>query len=123
MKKFVAAAVVALVSGYLGAQTRPKATTWKGMLVDTGCRSSQSEHQKTGDLSSYPNAYAKTAFGLITADGKCIPLDLSSNEKVAGMLKVKTDWSENTAKLKPTKVEVTGRVTGGKISVDDIQIK
>jgi hypothetical protein len=124
MKRFVVGAVVVLFSGYLCAQPKPKSTTWKGTLTDSGCPTSQSEAQKaTGDLSSSRNAYAKITYGLITADGKCIPLDVSSNEKVIGVLKARTDWSENTAMIKPTKVEVIGTQVGGKIAVDNIQIK
>jgi len=59
----------------------------------------------------------------MTADGTCIPLDVNSNEKVLGVLKVNRDWSANTVKIKPTKVEVTGIEVNGMISVDDIQIK
>ena len=64
----------------------------------------------------------KTSYGLITADGKCIPFDVASNEKVSGMLKVRKNWSENTVKIEPTKVEVIGTKHGGEISVDEIQI-
>jgi hypothetical protein len=64
-----------------------------------------------------------TSYGLITADGKCIPFDVDSNEKISGMLKVKTDWSENMAKIAPTKVEVLGTEQGGKISVEEIRMK
>ena len=129
MNKFLTAAVIALVGGYLGAQThegelrKPKTTTWKGTLVDSGCRSPGSERQKTSDYSSYPAGIPTTSFGLITADGKCIPFDVGSNEKVEGMLKMKTDWSENTVKIKPTKVDVVGAERNGKISVDEIQIR
>jgi hypothetical protein len=124
MNRYAVAVMVTLVSGCLCAQTRPKDTTWKGTLVDTGCRSSQSERQKTAsDLSSYRNSYSKTVYGLMTADGTCIPLDVNSNEKVLGVLKVNRDWSANTVKIKPTKVEVTGIEVNGMISVDDIQIK
>lgn len=128
MNKFVMSAVIALVGGYLWAQTQvgylPKTTTttWKG-LVDSGCRSPYSERHKTSsDSNSYPAA-SRTSFALITADGKCIPFDLDSNEKVSGMLKVRTNWSENTVKIKPTKVEVVGAEHGGAISVDEIQIR
>jgi hypothetical protein len=126
MNKFLTAAVIALVGGYLGAQThegelrKPKTTTWKGTLVDSGCRSPHSErHKTTSDSSSYP---VVTSYALITADGKCIPFDVDSNEKVSGMLKMKKDWSENIVKIKPTKVEVVGTEHGGEISVDEIQI-
>jgi len=38
-----------------------------------------------------------------------------------GMLKIRKDWSENTVKIKPRKVEVVGTENGGEISVDEIQ--
>jgi len=38
------------------------------------------------------------------------------------MLKVRQNWSENTVKIDPTKVEVVGTTHGGEISVDEIQI-
>lgn len=129
MNKLLMSAVIALVGGCLWAQTqegklpKSKTTSWKGTLVDSGCRSSNSEHQKTtGDSKPYRGGTSTTSFGLITADGKCIPFDLDSNEKVAGMLKMRTDWSENKAKIQSTKVEVVGTEEGGEISVDEIQI-
>jgi hypothetical protein len=129
MNKFVTAALIALVGGYLGAQTKegelwkPKTTTWKGTLVDSGCRSPHSEHHKTtSDSSSYPVVTSTISYGLITADGKCMPFDVDSNEKVSGLLKMRKQWSENIVKIKPTKVEVVGTEHGGEISVDEIQI-
>ncbi len=68
-------------------------------------------------------AIAVVAFGLITADGKCIPFDVDRNEKIAGRLKMKTDWGEDTVRTNPARVEVVGSEQGGKISVDEIQIK
>jgi hypothetical protein len=130
MNKFVTAAVIALAGGYLCAQApqgelrKPKAATWRGTLVDSGCRSPQSEHRKeTSNSSSYPAGPSTPSYGLITADGKCMPFDVGSNEKVSGMLKMKTDWSENIVRIKPTKVEVLGTEHDGKISVDEIQVK
>ena len=129
MNKFVMSAVIALVGGHLWAQSqegglpKTKATTWNGTLVDTGCRSPHSTRSKTTiDSNSYRAAPPKTSYGLITADGKCIPFDLASNEKISGMLKVRQNWSENTVKIDPTKVEVVGTTHGGEISVDEIQI-
>ena len=129
MNKFLMAAVIALVGGYLGAQThegelrKPKTTTWKGTLVDSGCRSPHSErHKTTSDSSSFPVVTSTTSYGLITADGKCIPFDVASNEKVSGLLKMKKDWSENVVKIKPTKVNVVGTEHDGEISVEEIQI-
>ena len=129
MNKFLTGAAIALVGGYLGAQThegelrKPQTTTWKGTLVDSGCRSPHSKRQKTtSDSSSYPVVTPTISYGLITADGKCIPFDLDSNEKVSGMLKIKTAWSENIVKITPTNVEVVGTEHAGKISVDEIQI-
>ena len=116
--------VIALVGGCLWAQTqqglipKTKTTTWKGTLVDSGCRSQQ---KNTSDSNSYPAGPARTSYGLIIADGKCVPFDVGSNEKVMGMLKIRKDWSENTVKIKPRKVEVVGTENGGEISVDEIQ--
>ena len=130
MKKFVMSAVIALVGGYLWAQTqegeppKTKTTTWKGTLVDSGCRSPHSERDKTiSDSNSYPAVTSTTSYGLTTADGKCIPFDVGSNEKVSGMLKMGKNWSENIVKIKPTKVEIVGTEHGGEISVDEIQIR
>jgi hypothetical protein len=121
MNKFVMSAVIALVGACLWAQgvmPKTKITTWKGTLVDSGCRSPQ---RTTSDSNSYPAGPVRTFYGLITTDGKCVPFDVSSNEKVSGMLKIGKDWSENTVKIKPTKVEVVGTEHGGEISVDEIQ--
>ena len=130
MNKFVMSAVIALVGGNLWAQTqqgelpKTKTTTWKGTLVDSGCRSPHSTRPKTTtDSNSYRAVTPKISYGLITADGKCIPFDVASNEKVSGMLKVRKDWSENTVKIEPRKVEVVGTKHGGEISVDEIQIR
>jgi hypothetical protein len=130
MNKFVEAGFIALVGGCLWAQIQqgeprtPNTKTWKGTLVDSGCRSSQSERNKrSSDSSSYPAGAATTSHGLMTADGKCIPFDVGSNEKVSGLLKIKNDWSENVGKIKPTKVEVVGTEQDGKISVDEIQFR
>ena len=130
MTKFVAAAILAVVGGCLCAQTqegetrKPKATTWRGTLVESGCHSPVSARQKTtGDSGSYPAGTPRTSFGLITADGKCIPFDVNSNEKVAGILKINDDWDENTVNIKPTKAEIVGTEEGGELSVDEIHIK
>jgi hypothetical protein len=42
---------------------------------------------------------------------------VGSNEKVSGMLKIRKNWSENTVKINPTKVEVVGTDHGGKCTV------
>jgi len=129
MNKFVKATIIVLVGGALGAQTqgespKSKATTWKGTLVDSGCRSPQSARQKTAsDSSSYPEVTSTTSFGLITEDGKCIPFDVGSSEKVSGLLKMKKNWSENIVKIKQTKVEVVGTEHDGEISVEEIQLR
>ena len=130
MNKFVSSTVIVLVGGGLWAQTqqveprKPDTTTWTGTLVDTGCRSPRSERQTAAsNSSSYSSTTSTTSFALITADGKCIPFDVGSNEKVDGMFKIKTDWSENTVKIKPTKVDVVGTERNGQISVDEIQVR
>jgi len=129
MNKFMMSAIIALLGGHLWAQTqegglpKTKTTTWKGTLVDSGCRSPHSTRPKTTtDSNSYRAVTPKISYGLITADGKCLPFDLASNEKISGMLKVRQNWSENTVKIDPTKVEVVGTTHGGEISVDEIQI-
>ena len=76
------------------------------------CSRRISSTRVTSYRGSYPAGTPTTSFGLITADGRCIPFDVSSNEKVAGMLKIKQDWDENTVKIKPTKVEVVGTEVG-----------
>lgn len=128
MYKFLVSAVIALVGGHLWAQTeggalpQSKTTTWKGTLVDSGCRSPHAVRDKTtSDSDSYPGSPSRISYGLITADGKCIPFDVGSNERVSGMLKVREDWSENIVKIKPTRVEVVGTEAGGQISIDEIQ--
>ena len=130
MNKFLTTGAIAVVGGCLWAQTQQgeprtlNARTWKGTLVESGCRSSESERNKTGgDSSPYPASTRTTSFGLMTADGKCILFDVSSNEKVAGMFKINDDWDENTVNIKATKVEVVGTEQGGKISIDEIEIR
>ena len=123
MNSLATAGIIVLVGGCLYAQTQrgvnPKATTtWKGTLVDSRCRSPK---ETTSDSNLYPVGPPRTSFGLMTADGKCVPFDVGSSERVMGMLKVRKDWSENTVKIKPTKVEVVGTESGGEISVEEIQ--
>jgi len=121
MNQFVTSAAIAFLCGHLWAQgviPKTKTTTWKGTLVDSGCPSAQ---KSASDSNPYPAGPARTSYGLITADGKCVPFDVGSNQKVSGILKVRKNWSENTVKINPTKVEVVGTEHGGQISVDEIQ--
>src|SRR6476619_2199622 len=90
MNRFVTSAVIALVGGCLWAQTPSvtpkKTTTWKGTLVDSGCRSAQ---KNTSDSDMYPAGPPRTSYGLITTEGKCVPFDVGSNERVSGVLKTR----------------------------------
>jgi hypothetical protein len=150
MRKLQVAAVVSLFAGYFWAQAqqtdqfniKTNTTTWKGTLVDS-CRSSYTDSQKSSrntnrdtnttknlkkqfasNSTSHPGTTSTALYGLITEDGKCIPFDLGSSDKVSGLMKIKTDWSENTVNLKPTKVEVVGTVNkDNTIAVDEIKIK
>ena len=112
MCKFVAAAAIPLLAGCLWAQSqqtkapKPQTTSWKGMLIQT-----------IGNSTSYP---VTVSFVLLTEDGKRIPFDEDSNEKISGLLKVKTNWSVNVVKIKPTRVTLIGTEKGGIISVEDI---
>lgn len=114
MSKFVAAAAIALLAGCLWAQSqqtkapKPQTTSWKGMLIET-----------IENSTSYP----AVSFVLITEDGRRIPFDEDSNEKISGLLKVKTNWSENVVKIKPTRVTLIGTEKGGVMSVEDIDLK
>jgi hypothetical protein len=150
MKTFTATAVISLFAGYLWAQVqqtdqlhiKTKTTTWKGTLVDSGCRSSDSNSQKSSrntnpdanttktlknqfasNSISYPGTTSNALYGLITEDGKCIPFDLGSSEKVSGLLKIKTDWSQNTVKIQGIRVEVVGTEHDNAIAVEEINIK
>jgi hypothetical protein len=115
MSKFVAAMVIPLLAGCLWAQSqqtkapKPQTTSWKGMLIET-----------IGNSTSYP---VTVSFVLITEDGRRIPFDEDSNEKISGLLKVKTNWSTNIEKIKPTRVTLMGTEKGGIISVEDIDFK
>jgi thiamine biosynthesis lipoprotein ApbE len=150
MKTVKVAAVISLFAGYLCAQAqqtdqfniKTNETTWKGTLVDSACRSSHNDSQKSSrntnrytnttknlknqfasNSTSYPGTTSTASYALITEDGKCIPFDLDSSEKVSGLLKIKKDWSENTVKINPTKVEVVGTENDNTIAVDEIRIK
>jgi hypothetical protein len=151
MKNIKVTAVISLFAGSLWAQAQQtdqfnintKTTTWKGRLVDSACRSSHTNAQKSSrntnretnatknlknqfanNATSYPGTTSTAWYGLITQDGKCIPFDQGSSEKVSGLLKIKKDWSQNTAKIKPTKVEVVGTVNNDNtIAVEEIKIK
>ena len=151
MKKFKVTAVISLFAGHLWAQAqqtdqfnmKTNTTTWKGTLVDSACRSSHIDPQKSrrntnretntttknlkkqvaSNFTSHPGTTSTALYGLITEDGKCIPFDQGSSEKVSGMMKIKKDWSQNTVKIKPTKVEVVGTEHDNTIAVDEIEIK
>ena len=150
MKNFKVTAVISLLAGYLWAQAqqtdqfniKTNTTTWKGTLVDSACRSSHTDPQKSSrntnrdtnttknlekqfasNSTSYPVTTSTALYGLITEDGKCIPFDLGSSEKVSGLMKINKDWSQNTVKIKPTKVEVVGTEKDNTIAVDEIEIK
>ena len=128
MKKVAFAAIISLFAGYHSAQSQQmkagnpvaQATIWKGTLVEFGCGSAQSEGHRTRNPTSYS---AVTSFALVTGDGKCLPFDENSNQKISGLLKIEKDWSENIVKMKPTKVEVMGTQKGGTLSVEEIEIK
>lgn len=144
MKTFRAAAFIFILSGYLSAQaqkTNPSSIntiSWKGTLVDSGCAASHTNGQKgnwgtnrnanatkslENSSSSHPGTPSIPRYELITEDGKCIPFDLNSSEKVSGLIKIKSDWSENAGKIGPIKVEVVGTINDGTIAVDEIEIK
>jgi hypothetical protein len=84
MNTFVMSTVIALVGGCLWTQAqqgviqKTKTTTWKGTLVDSGCRSQQ---KTTRDSNQYPAGPSRTSYGLITADGKCVPLRCGQQRK------------------------------------------
>lgn len=142
MKKLTMTVVISLFAGHLCVQaqqaqqldqihSKPKTTIWKGTLVDSGCpsqterrNSSSTNRDNTTDSSasqSGSDSATTTSYALVTEDGKCMPFDLDSNEKVSGLVKIGENWSENTGKNRPTKVEVIGTKTrAGTISVDDI---
>lgn len=115
MNKFVSAAAIPLLAGCLWAQSqqtkapKPQTTIWTGMLVET-----------VGNSTSYP---VTVSFVLKTDDGKRIPFDKDSNAKIEGALKVKTNWSQNVVKIKPTRVSVMGTEKGGVISIQSIEFK
>lgn len=115
MSKFVVAAAIPLLAGCLWAQSQQttapttQTTSWKGMLIET-----------IGDSTSYP---VTVSFVLITEDGRRIPFDEDSNEKISALLKVKTNWSKNIEKIMPTRVTLIGTEKGGIISVEDIDFK
>ena len=115
MRKFLAAAAIPLLAGCLWAQSqqtkapKPQTTGWEGTLIET-----------IGNSTSYP---VTVSFVLVTEDGRRIPFDEDSNEKISGLLKVKTNWSENVVTIKPTRVTLIGTEKGGIISVEDIDFK
>lgn len=115
MSKFLAAAAITLLAGCLWAQSqqttapKPQTTSWNGMLMET-----------IGNSTSYP---VTVSFVLITEDGRRIPFDEDSNEKISALLKVKTNWSKNIETIKPTRVTLIGTEKGGIMSVEDIDFK
>jgi hypothetical protein len=57
----------------------------------------------------------------MTADGKYIPFDQSSNTKVVEVMKSNKDWTKNAESQKPVTVTVVGNQRGDTIVIESIK--
>jgi hypothetical protein len=151
MKKLTAIAAVPLCAGFLFAQsqsaqretkteTTTTTSTWSGTLVDASCRTTQTAHRESSETAKVdenttkttkttstesktecPVTTTTTSFGLMTADGKYIPFDQTSNTRVIEVMKSNKDWSKNAESKKPVSVTVVGNQRGDTIVVESIK--
>jgi hypothetical protein len=88
------------------------AETWSGTLVDVMCKGRDlAGHTRQCNLNC-----AKSGFGLVQADGTFLKFNEAGNTKTLAALKSST-------KEKDLKVKVAGKMDGGVIQVDSIQIE
>src|SRR5262249_857393 len=107
-KQLAALAMVPFSAGFLLAQqprsetktTTTTTTTWNGTLIDAGCRATHTEQKETkSDENGAKSEITRTekvdcpamsttqSFGLLTADGKYVQFDPSSNTKIVQVVK------------------------------------
>ena len=120
--------------------TTTQTSTWNGTLVDASCRTTHTAHRESTETSKVDENTTKTtktttsenrvecpvttttsAFGLMTSDGKYIPLDQASNTKVVEVMKSNREWSSNVESKKPVSVTIVGNKRGDTIVVESIK--
>jgi hypothetical protein len=120
--------------------TTTRTSTWNGTLVDASCRTTHTAHRESTETSKVdenttkttkttsessktecPVTATTTSFGIMTADGKYIPFDQTSNTKVIEVMKSNTDWSKNAESKQPVKVTVVGNQRGDLIVLESIK--
>jgi hypothetical protein len=121
-------------------ETTTTETTWNGTLVDAGCRTTHTAHRESSETSKVdenttrttkttsdssrtecPATVTSTSFGIMTADGKYIPFDQTSNTKVIEVMKSNRDWRGNAESKKPVSVTVVGNQRGDAIVIHSIK--
>ena len=120
--------------------TTTRTSTWNGTLVDAGCRTTQTAHRESTETAKVdenttkttktttetsktecPVTTTTTSFGIMTADGKYIPFDQTSNTKVIEVMKATKDWGKNAESRPPVKVTVIGPQKGDVIVLESIK--
>lgn len=120
--------------------TTTQSSTWNGTLVDASCRMTHSAHRESTETSKVDENTTKTTkttstenrmecpitastatFGLMTADGKYIPFDETSNAKVSAAMRSNDQWSKSIQDKKPVSVTVVGNNKGDTIVIESIK--
>ena len=140
VKSFGVLAMCPLFAGFLMAQqpqaqtTTTTTTTWNGTLMDAGCRATHTETKETKSDESgtkstttrttntdCPVATTTTAFGVLTADGKYIRFDPSSNTRIGQMIRNNNKWSKEIGEHTPVTVRVLGKANGDLIVLESFE--
>lgn len=110
-----------LAQGQTRTETTTTSTTWLGTLVDANCQTTRTERQQTNQLgdrtvtttqeTSCPVTPTTNTYGLMTADGRFIRFDNSSNARVSDELR-----RSQLLLSQPMRVRVVG-TTNGELAV------
>ena len=104
MKKILVVGVFCAAAAY--------GETWTGTLVDVMCKN----RDLAGHTAKCAVSCAKSGFGVVLADGKCVKLDETGNSRALAALKA-------TSKEKDLKVTVSGALKDDTIEVASLELK
>lgn len=120
--------------------TTTQTSTWNGTLIDASCRTTHSAHRESTETSKVDENTTKTtkttstenkmecpitastaSFGILTADGKFLPFDATSNAQVSSAMRSNQEWSKSIQDKKPVSVTVVGNQKGDTIVIESIK--
>jgi hypothetical protein len=141
MKRFAAIAAIPLFAGFLYAQetrttethTTTTKTTWNGVLVDAGCRTTHSERTETTSnpnertsrtetsrVVDCPVTTTTTSFGLLTPEGQYVRFDQPSNTRIVETIKTNQAWNRDMGDRRPIQVRVIGTPNGDQVVLESM---